>query len=128
MRRLEPSSYTDNLILKGGLFLFVLSSFEAPEISTYSLESTVAEKLDAILERMGLTSRLKDYYDLYFIATTIDFDGRVLQEAIMETLQNRGTVYDASSFARILSFSNNTDMCQLSLKRRCFAERCMLSV
>ncbi len=87
-----------------------LSGFEAPEISTYSLESTVAEKLDAIMERMELTSRLKDYYDLYFIATTFDFDGRVLQEAIIEILQNRGTVYDASSFARILSFSINTDM------------------
>jgi predicted nucleotidyltransferase component of viral defense system len=87
-----------------------LGDFEAPEIGTYSLESTVAEKFDAILERMELTSRMKDYYDLHFIATTFGFDGRVLQEAIMETLQNRGTVYDASSFARILSFSNNTDM------------------
>jgi len=28
----------------------------------------------------------------------------------METLQNRGAVYDASRFARILSFSSNTDM------------------
>lgn len=80
-----------------------LGDFEAPVISTYSLESTIAEKFDAILERMELTSRMKDYYDLHFMATTFGFDGRVLQEAIMETLQNRGTVYDAYSFARILS-------------------------
>ncbi len=87
-----------------------LGDFEAPEIGTYSLESTIAEKFDAILEQMELTSRVKDYYDLHFIATTFDFDGWVLQEAIMETLQNRGAVYDASRFARILSFSSNTDM------------------
>lgn len=87
-----------------------LGGFEAPEISTYSLESTVAEKFDAILERMELTSRMKDYYDLHFMATTFDFDGRVLQEAIMQTLQNRGTLYDATNFARILSFSNHADM------------------
>lgn len=87
-----------------------LADFGAPVISTYSLESTVAEKFDAILQRMELTSRMKDYYDLHFIATVFDFDGRLLQEAIMETLQNRGTAYDAYSFARVLGFSSNTDM------------------
>jgi len=87
-----------------------LAEFRVPEISTYSLESTVAEKFDAILERMELTSRMKDYYDLHFMATAFDFDGRVLQEAIIETLQNRGTAYDVYSFARILGFSSNTDM------------------
>ena len=87
-----------------------LGDFKPPEISTYSLESTVAEKIDAMLERMELTSRMKDYYDLHFIATTFDFDGRVLQEAIMETLQNRGTVYEAASFGEILSFSENALM------------------
>lgn len=60
-----------------------LDTFTPPEISTYSLESTIAEKFDAMLQRMELTSRMKDYYDLYFIAHTFDFDGRKLQEAIM---------------------------------------------
>lgn len=87
-----------------------LGDFKSPEICTYSLESTVAEKFDAMLERMELTSRMKDYYDLHFIATTFDFDGRVLQEAIVETLQNRGTVYKAASFGEILSFSENAMM------------------
>ena len=38
-----------------------LDSFVSPEISTYSLESTIAEKFDAMLERMELTSRMKYY-------------------------------------------------------------------
>jgi hypothetical protein len=59
---------------------------------------------------MELTSRMKDYYDLYFIAHTFDFDGRKLQEAIMQTLQNRGTDYDCSSFNEIISFSENDAM------------------
>jgi predicted nucleotidyltransferase component of viral defense system len=87
-----------------------LDSFVPPEISTYSLESTVAEKLDAMLQRMELTSRMKDYYDLYFIAHTFDFDGRKLQDAIMQTLQNRGTDYDRSSFEEIIGFSKNDVM------------------
>lgn len=87
-----------------------LDTFDPPEISTYSLESTVAEKFDAMLQRMELTSRMKDYYDLYFIAHTFDFDGRKLQEAIVQTLQNRGTDYDRSSFDEIISFSGNDIM------------------
>lgn len=41
-----------------------LEDFTAPEITTYSLESTIAEKLDAILGRLELTSRMKDFYDI----------------------------------------------------------------
>ncbi len=87
-----------------------LETFAPPEISTYSLESTVAEKFDAMLQRMELTSRMKDYYDLYFIAHTFDFDGCKLQEAIMQTLQNRGTDYDRGSFDEIINFSENEAM------------------
>ncbi len=47
---------------------------------------------------------------IWFIAHTFDFDGRKLQEAIMQTLQNRGTDYDRSSFDEIISFSENDAM------------------
>ena len=87
-----------------------LDTFTPPEVVTYSLESTIAEKFDAMLQRMELTSRMKDYYDLYFIARTFDFDGRKLQEAIMQTLQNRGTDYDRNSFAELIRFSENDAM------------------
>ena len=43
-----------------------LENFEAPEIMTYSLESTIAEKLDAILQRFELTGRMKDFYDTFY--------------------------------------------------------------
>ena len=38
-----------------------LDGFEAPTVNTYSLETTVAEKLDAILSLMEFSSRMKDY-------------------------------------------------------------------
>ena len=69
----------------------ILPEFEKPNIMTYSLESTVAEKLDAIISLMEATSRMKDFFDIYYLATTFDFDGRKLQEAIYETVTNRGT-------------------------------------
>lgn len=90
LRRLEKSKYADNLILKGGLFIYSITGFDsrvtvdvdfllrkiptrlddftAPMINTYSIETTVAEKLDAILSLMEFSSRMKDYYDIYYLA------------------------------------------------------------
>ncbi len=39
-----------------------------------------------------------------------DFDGRKLQEAIFETLQNRGTSYEKDSLAVIENFANDSGM------------------
>lgn len=87
-----------------------LDDFDAPEIMTYSLESTIAEKLDAILQRFELTGRMKDFYDIYYLSQTFDFDGLKLQTAIAETLQNRGTDYNADSFKRIKELVDDDNM------------------
>lgn len=87
-----------------------LIDFEQPLIMTYSLESTIAEKFDAILQRMELTGRMKDFYDIFYLANFYEFDGRKLQEAMMQTLQNRGTNYERDSFSRIMMFADNNDM------------------
>lgn len=87
-----------------------LPDFEVPEIRTYSLESTIAEKFDAILQRFELTGRMKDFYDIYYLAKTFDFDGAKLQAAIFETLQNRGTPYEKNSFKRVVQLGDDEDM------------------
>lgn len=91
-------------------FITQLASFDAPEIFTYSLESTIAEKFDAILQRFELTGRMKDFYDIYYLARAFDFDGLSLQSAISETLQNRGTLYEHDSFVRIAALADDRDM------------------
>ena len=87
-----------------------LEGFDAPEIMTYSVESTIAEKLDAILQRFELTGRMKDFYDIYYLSQTFNFDGLKLQTAIAETLRNRGTDYSADSFHRITALVNDENM------------------
>ena len=87
-----------------------LEGYNKPEILTYSLESTIAEKFDAILQRFELTGRMKDFYDIYYLSRTFDFDGLKLQTAIQETLQNRGTAYEKDSFDRVLSLADDADM------------------
>lgn len=87
-----------------------LPDFEMPEIRTYSLESTIAEKFDAILQRFELTGRMKDFYDIYYLTRTFDFEGAKLQTAISETLQNRGTPYEKNSFKRVVQLADDEDM------------------
>ena len=87
-----------------------LDGYEKPEILTYSLESTIAEKFDAILQRFELTGRMKDFYDIYYLSRTFDFDGLKLQTAIQETLRNRGTAYEKDSFERVLALADDADM------------------
>ena len=87
-----------------------LEGYEQPEILTYSLESTIAEKFDAILQRFELTGRMKDFYDIYYLSRTFDFDGCRLLTAIQKTLQNRGTAFDVDSFNRVLALASDEDM------------------
>lgn len=87
-----------------------LDGYYKSEILTYSLESTIAEKFDAILQRFELTGRMKDFYDIYYLSRTFDFDGLKLRTAIQETLRNRGTPYDKDSFDHVLALAENDDM------------------
>ena len=87
-----------------------LEGFDAPVINTYSLETTIAEKLDAILNLMEFSSRMKDYYDIYYLANKFDFDGAVLAEALKKTFSNRAHSFTVAQFEQILTFDNDDAM------------------
>lgn len=87
-----------------------LEGYAQPSVLTYSLESTVAEKFDAILQRFELTGRMKDFYDIYYLSRTFDFDGTKLQSAIQQTLHNRGTTYEKDSFEHIFALADYPEM------------------
>lgn len=106
----------DDVIVPGAVKRTVstrLNGFHPPTIYTYSLESTIAEKFDAIIKRMEATSRMKDFFDIYYLSGVFDFEGRKLQEAIFRTLEYRGTIYESDSFERIRDFKNNTSLLKL---------------
>ena len=87
-----------------------LPEFESPAVNTYSVETTVAEKLDAILSLMEFSSRMKDYYDLYYIANKFDFEGRVLTEALRKTFSNREHSFSPEQFKQVMSFADDSAM------------------
>ena len=87
-----------------------LDDFPAPTVYTYSIETTVAEKLDAILGLMEFSSRMKDYYDIYYLANKFDFDGKTLTEAMRKTFANRNRTFTVEQFDQMLSFSDDDAM------------------
>ena len=87
-----------------------LDDFSAPTINTYSLETTIAEKIDAILSLMEFSSRMKDYYDIYYLANKFDFDGATLTEALRKTFKNRGHAFTVEQFEQVMAFDGEEAM------------------
>ena len=67
--------------------------FEDRSISVwaYTLETVLAEKMETILVRGLLNTRLRDYYDLYILQICgPQIDRKVLSEAVRATLPQKG--------------------------------------
>ena len=87
-----------------------LDDFPSPTVNTYSLETTIAEKIDAILSLMEFSSRMKDYYDIYYLANRFDFDGATLTKALKKTFKNRGHAFTVGQFEQVIEFVNDEAM------------------
>lgn len=62
-----------------------------PRLRTYPPETVVAEKFEAMV-RLGIANtRMKDFHDLWAMATTLEFKGAPLAAALAATFQRRGT-------------------------------------
>ena len=87
-----------------------LSEFDSPIVNTYSIETTIAEKIDAILSLMEFSSRMKDYYDIYYLANKFDFDGEMLVKAMNTTFKNRKHSFTTEQFNQIMSSDTDNAM------------------
>lgn len=58
----------------------------------YNIETVMAEKIETILSRGVFTTRPRDFYDVYILGTTQDFDTTVLKDALRATAIHRGTI------------------------------------
>jgi hypothetical protein len=68
-----------------------LLEFAAPEILAYPREAVVAEKFEAMVVLGDRNSRIKDFFDLYYLAKESQFDRVVLSESVRRTFARRQT-------------------------------------
>lgn len=69
----------------------VLLDFPAPELRAYQRETTISEKFQNMVEMGVGNSRMKDFYDIWFLSKNYEFDGSKLRQAIRETFRRRKT-------------------------------------
>lgn len=87
-----------------------LSDFISPVVNTYSIETIIAEKIDAILDLMEFSSRMKDYYDLYYLSRHFEINRKSLRTALIKTFTNRERRYQRETLSTILAFDQNEAM------------------
>lgn len=69
----------------------VLLDFPAPVLNGYTMESTIAEKFQVMVKLGLINSRMKDFYDIWFLSRSFDFKGEILVEALEKTFEKRST-------------------------------------
>lgn len=63
------------------------------ELYAYSLETLIAEKFHAMVDRDESNSRMKDFFDVYELLRNHEIDKELLKESVVSTFKNRGMRY-----------------------------------
>ncbi len=69
----------------------ILENMSKPCIRAYPPETVIAEKFQAMVALGTINSRMKDFYDIWFMAEYMEFDFQLLREAVLNTFNRRKT-------------------------------------
>lgn len=88
-------------------FPILIEGLKAPNLLSYSIETVIAEKLQAIFELAQLNSRMKDFYDIFTLLKTETIKNEILTQAIEQTFKNRKTDFNMESVIFTKDFKND---------------------
>ncbi|MDR1530590.1 MAG: nucleotidyl transferase AbiEii/AbiGii toxin family protein [Clostridiales bacterium] len=60
-------------------------------IMAYNLETVLAEKFETVVTRGVANTRMRDFYDIYILTTTQQYDADTFKAALGKTIEKRGT-------------------------------------
>lgn len=89
------------------------------QIWSYNVETIIAEKFEAIVKRGVLSTRIRDYYDVYMLINTQNkiIDKKTLKDAITLTAQHRGTNEIIKDWKKIVEKITNDSKMRQQWKR-----------
>jgi len=84
----------DAITPKEVLYLFKMI-FEEDTIGVwaYNIETVLAEKVETILRRGELNTRPRDFYDVYILTHTQEYNDSIFKEALKKTAEHRETTH-----------------------------------
>ena len=73
-------------------------------ISSYNIETILAEKIETLLRRGTFNSRMKDFYDIYYFLTKLrkEIDINILKEAVDNTFAKRNSFEYLNDYEQII--------------------------
>ena len=73
-------------------------------ISSYNIETILAEKIETVLRRGVFNSRMKDFYDIYYFLTKLrkDININILKEAVNNTFTKRNSFEYLNDYEQII--------------------------
>ena len=74
-------------------------------ISSYNIETILAEKIETVLRRGVFNSRMKDFYDIYYFLTKLrkEIDIKILKKAVNNTFTKRNSVEYLNDYEQIIN-------------------------
>ena len=72
-------------------FPALLEDVAPPSLRAYPVYTVIAEKYEAIVSLGMANTRLKDYFDLWFLAAYAEIDEAILRQAVQATFARRRT-------------------------------------
>jgi len=83
--------------------------FTSALVRAYTRESSIAEKLQAMIKLGAINSRMNDFFDLWYLSSHYDFDGKTLAAAINATFEARGTAIPSKVTAFSAGFADSPE-------------------
>lgn len=79
---------------------------------SYNIETILAEKFESIIKRSVLSTRIRDYYDVYMLMNTQknNIDEKTLYDAILFTSQHRETQETIRDWDKVLEILKEDEM------------------
>lgn len=84
------------------------------QLWAYNIETVLAEKVETILRRNVFNTRPRDFYDVYILATTQEYNKELFEQALQATARHRGTAEQIADRATILAdIEESATLCAL---------------
>ncbi|MEG0504083.1 MAG: nucleotidyl transferase AbiEii/AbiGii toxin family protein [Raoultibacter sp.] len=80
------------------------------ELWTYNIETVLAEKVETVLNRGVFNTRTRDYYDIYILNKTQEFNPALFREALSATAAHRKSTASISDTKRIIETIESSEV------------------
>ncbi len=88
-------------------FPVLLETMQIPDLLAYNAETVIAEKFQTMIFLADFNSRMKDFFDVYTLLESGQYDKEVLKDAVIATFRNRNTHYAENHILFSDEFANN---------------------